>query len=95
MFREIIGNLKRSSGASNVAPAGTLQVDVTTGKVYIHNGVTPGGSPLSISTGIIPNGTTASRPASPVRGQTYFDTTIGTAIWYNGTTWVNALGAPV
>jgi hypothetical protein len=41
-------------------------------------------------------GTTANRPAvGLVTGQTYFDTTLGIPIWYNGTKWVNSSGASV
>lgn len=40
-------------------------------------------------------GTTANRPASPVTGQMYFDTTVGKPIWYNGSAWVDATGSTV
>ena len=35
-----------------------------------------------------PSGNTASRPASPVTGQLYFDTDLGKLVAYNGTDWV-------
>lgn len=41
------------------------------------------------------NGTTAERPASPAVGQQYFDSTLGYAIWYDGTNWVDAAGTTV
>lgn len=44
------------------------------------------------------SGNTASRPATPVVGQRYFDTDLSTAglpIWYNGTDWINAAGTTV
>jgi hypothetical protein len=46
---------------------------------------------------IIPlSGTTAARPAERLLiGQTYFDTTLGIPIWYNGTNWVNSAGTTV
>lgn len=48
---------------------------------------------------VIENGNTGSRPATPVVGQTYFDTSLaagaGKPIWYNGTHWVDATGATV
>lgn len=41
------------------------------------------------------NGLTAARPAAPVTGQFYYDTTIGKPIWWNGTNWKDATGATV
>lgn len=44
---------------------------------------------------IPPAGTTADRPVLRVLvGQTYFDTTLGYPVWWNGTDWVDATGAP-
>ena len=40
-------------------------------------------------------GTTAERPASPITYQSYFDTTLTYAIWYNGTAWVDSAGTVV
>ena len=41
-------------------------------------------------------GITANRPIINVQvGQTYFDTTLGIPIWYNGTVWKNASGTTV
>jgi hypothetical protein len=41
-------------------------------------------------------GTTANRPNKGLSiGQTYFDTTLGIPIWYNGTNWVNSSGTTV
>ena len=40
-------------------------------------------------------GVTGSRPASPATYQMYFDTTLGYAIWYDGTNWVNSVGTTV
>ena len=43
-----------------------------------------------------PSGTTANRPTLQVQvGQSYFDTTLGIPIWYNGTVWKNASGTTV
>lgn len=42
-----------------------------------------------------PTGDTASRPSTPTLGQSYFDQTLGKPIWWNGTAWVDATGAPV
>lgn len=41
------------------------------------------------------SGVTGTRPASPVTGTTYFDTTLGQPIWYDGAAWVDATGAAV
>ena len=42
------------------------------------------------------SGTTAERPAVQLHvGQTFFDTTLGIPIWYNGTVWKNASGTTV
>jgi len=42
------------------------------------------------------SGTTANRPTENLQvGQYYFDTTLGTPIYWNGVEWVNALGYPV
>lgn len=41
------------------------------------------------------NGVSASRPATPVVGHTYFDTSLGASglpIWYDGTNWIDAAG---
>jgi hypothetical protein len=45
----------------------------------------------------IPNsGTSANRPVEPLLiGQTYFDTTLGQPIWWNGNYWINAIGEPL
>lgn len=41
------------------------------------------------------DGTTAARPSTKPVGMMYFDTTLGTPIWWNGTNWVNASGVTV
>ena len=42
-------------------------------------------------------GPTVDRPLSPVRfaGASYFDSTLGKPIWYDGTNWVDATGTIV
>lgn len=40
-------------------------------------------------------GSTANRPEAPATFATYFDTTIGKPIWYDGVNWVDATGAAV
>ena len=44
-----------------------------------------------------PHGPTAGRPATPppIKGQEYFDDTLGIPIWFNGSVWINAAGTPV
>jgi hypothetical protein len=42
------------------------------------------------------SGNSASRPSAElVAGQTYFDLTLNIPIWWDGTQWVDATGAPV
>lgn len=42
------------------------------------------------------DGTTANRPTKKLGiGTSYFDTTLGYIIWYNGSAWVDASGTPV
>jgi len=53
-----------------------------------------GGSAIPVHV-INGSGDTASRPATPTIGQTYFDTTLGIPVWYDGTNWINAMGTIV
>jgi hypothetical protein len=39
--------------------------------------------------------TTARPPQNLTVGQTFFDTTLGTPIWWNGTGWVDSTGGSV
>ncbi len=43
---------------------------------------------------VAPSGATLSRPAAPVTGSMFFDTTIGKPVWWTGAGWVDASGAP-
>jgi hypothetical protein len=45
----------------------------------------------------IPNfGPSSARPTEGLLvGQTYFDTTLGIPIWWNGLNWINAIGEPL
>jgi hypothetical protein len=47
---------------------------------------------LALDAAAVLSDTTAARPASPVLGQMYFDTTLGEPLWYNGSNWVLATG---
>lgn len=38
------------------------------------------------------SGVTASRLATPVTGQLFFDTTLGKPVWWNGSAWVDSTG---
>lgn len=40
-------------------------------------------------------GPTSDRPSAPVTFQSYFDTTLGKPIWYEGIDWVDATGTIV
>lgn len=43
----------------------------------------------------MPNGTTEKRLSNPTVGMMYFDADLGKPIWWNGTKWVDAMGADV
>lgn len=53
------------------------------------------GIPVNFGNMVIPSGTTAERPTTPVAGQQYFDTDLGKPIWYSGANWVDSTGATV
>jgi len=60
--------------------------------------VTNAAGSISIASTGVQAGNTASRPAglAPANvGRTYFDTTLGIPIWWNGAAWVNASGSVV
>lgn len=41
------------------------------------------------------SGTTSNRPTGIEVGSCYFDSTIGKPIWWNGSKWIDAVGADV
>ena len=42
------------------------------------------------------SGATAQRPTTPLWiGRSYFDTTVGTPVWWDGTNWIQADGSVV
>jgi hypothetical protein len=43
---------------------------------------------LTVNTG----GTTAERPVTPILYQSFFDTTLGKPVWFDGTNWVDGAG---
>lgn len=43
----------------------------------------------------VPPGPTSSRPANPLQGFHYYDSTLGKPIWYTGSAWVDATGTTV
>ena len=45
-----------------------------------------------LSTSLFGGGVTGSRPASPDRGDTYYDTTLSAFVMYTGSAWVEVLG---
>lgn len=68
---------------------------------YTPNNISdwPAGPPSVVNTALdilaarsLAGGITASRPASPLLYQQYFDTTLGFPVWWNGSNWVNAAG---
>lgn len=100
-FRKLVFQGYRTSRGLDeiIGPAGQILLDTITGELRFYDGETTGGSRLvAISTESVtalPSGGAASRPVSPILGQVYFDTDLGTPIfWYNDG-WVNAFGAPV
>ncbi len=50
---------------------------------------------VAASTPKASSGPTAARPTGVPTGQTFFDTTLGKPIWWNGKHWVDATGANV
>lgn len=44
---------------------------------------------------VVDSGTTLERPIPTKVGYSYFDTTLGHPIWWNGTVWKNSVGATV
>lgn len=53
-------------------------------------------SAFNLLVSLTQSGTTAQRPTKLLFiGKTYFDTTIGRPIWYNGTNWIKADGTVV
>jgi len=44
---------------------------------------------------VVPSGATGARPVTPVTGQSFFDTTLGKPIWFDGTNWIDASGTEV
>lgn len=49
-----------------------------------------------IVNGLTSSGVTGDRPTTRLFvGRTYFDTTLGIPIWYDGTNWINSAGTTV
>src|ERR1051325_10738943 len=46
-YRELIGNLKQGDSTAHLAKSGSLIVDTATHKIYVHDGVTPGGTEIA------------------------------------------------
>lgn len=72
-------------GTSDLIDGGVTSDKIAPGAVT--NAALEYGSPVAQA------GPTAGRPASPVVGQTYFDTDLSIPIWWQGTTWVDATGS--
>lgn len=105
------GNITLATGGASTNSGGlSLQTGVggnDTGNISLLTGAAGGVqgeisfNARQINYNSVPNvdhvwqsGVTASRP-SGVLGKTYFDTTLGIPIWYNGAAWVDATGTPV
>lgn len=91
----------QSNHAISIITNNTEKVRITTnGRMLIATTTDDGINTLQVNgtiSGAVQNGNTAGRPASPITGQIYFDTTLSPAkpIWYNGTAWVDATGTAV
>lgn len=71
------------------------QTAVDSGNQVSQGWVTFFGQVFRIISALTLSGTTANRPTKFLwAGRPYFDTTLGYSIWYNGTIWVTATGAP-
>ena len=80
-----IGNASSSSGSTNIYSYNDINIDCSIGKVVVActtNFTTTGAIK-------IPVGTTAQRPATLATGQFRYNSTIGTAEFYNGSSWVS------
>lgn len=71
-----------------------LQASTTAGTNTTTN-VTSGSTTVINPATLPQGGDTADRPVSPVLYQTYYDTTLGYPVYWNGTAWVNSAGVPV
>ena len=68
-------------------PKGSIYFSAVSGNIKAQNRT---GGTLNVA--IVSSGTTGQRPSSPVTGFTYFDTTLGKMIVWNGSTWTNMDG---
>ena len=82
----LLGSITLSSNTVNDVSAldasivkGDIAVGTLTGDVEVN------------STFVLPNGTAAQRPASPVEGQMWFNTTTKMFEGYNGTDWITLI----
>lgn len=83
---------------------GELTVDTDKKTVVVHDGATPGGTPLAVAatsvaktsnTGSmrVPSGTTAQRDVAPAYGDQRANNTTAAMEWWNGAAWVPLGGA--
>lgn len=49
----------------------------------------------ALCTRLTQQGATTARPASPTKGQFFYDETLGKPIWWNGSVWKDAAGTTV
>lgn len=105
-----VSNPGGSGNSGNIViKAGNTSGSGNTGNISLQTGASAGGTrgiismdALSIDHTQSPSenvvwetGATGSRPAGPVTGQRFFDTTLGIPIWFDGTNWVDANGVIV
>ena len=85
-FRSLVTSLNHLSDVNTIAPA------PQPGDVLKYNGTAKEWRPAADNT---KSGVSSARPQNVSTGTQYFDTTLGKPIWFNGLTWVDALGASV
>ncbi|PIL20553.1 hypothetical protein P775_08465 [Puniceibacterium antarcticum] len=72
---------------------GAMALDTTFSRMRIATGASAASSWAYLSSP--PFGVTASRPASPVVGEHYYDQTLAKPIWWSGSVWKDAAGTNV
>ena len=93
------GGILVKTGISGSGIRGVITLDSSARNVVLASQPANNSVPLAVSTvqySDVGNvGISFLRPATPLTGQRYFDTTLGLPIWYDGANWINALGTTV
>jgi hypothetical protein len=91
LFQPITANISINNIFAGSGNGGNAYLPARGGKLY-------GDIDLNknlLKNAVLDKAATASRPASPVKGQMFYDTTLNKPIWYNGTAWTDATGTTV